>query len=261
MGIPVLMTAPRKRPIVTYSLVLINVVVFIIMYIDPSILLPGAKTIYDVQRSYALTPIAIVRGEHLWCLFTSMFIHADIPHLLGNMLFLFFFGGPVENAMGRRNYLIFYFTAGLAATMFHIMSISLIPQEYLLTKTLLNPWVTPALGASGAISGVMGAYLIYYPRTRITMIYPVFIIPLIFTLPAWAYVLIWFLYQLFMGLVSLIGVVSSIAYWAHIGGFITGVALAPIFMDPWIKNRIKIAKRFYRMLRMISDYYYDEEFY
>ena len=265
MGIPVSQTAPKRTPVVTLTLILVNVVLFILSYLYPSLLVPGATNVYEVQRRLAMIPIAIVRGERLWTLFTSMFMHADIIHLLGNMIFLFFFGGPVESAMGRKRFLAFYILSGLAADVFHLLSITFIPTRYLISGELVgNPWVTPTLGASGAISGVMGAYLIYYPRSRVTMIYPVWIIPFIFTLPAWAYILIWFTYQLVMGLISLLGFVSNIAFWAHIGGFLTGIALAPYFMDPFIKKQILFYKKTLGELITSTDYegfYEEEEFY
>ncbi len=265
MGIPVSITAPKKLPIVTLTLIIVNILVFITMYLKPSLLVPGSHSVLEVQRSLALVPIAIIRGEKLWTLFTSMFLHADILHLLGNMLFLFVFGGPVESAMGRKNFIIFYFLSGLSATLFHVLSISFIPSKYLFTGTVLNPWVTPTLGASGAISGVMGAYLVYYPKTRITLIYPIWIIPLFLVLPAWVYVLIWFIYQLLMGLVSFLGLITTIAYWAHVGGFITGFALAPIFLDPslkaWLRMRRELQERISKLYEDLTSYYYDEEFF
>lgn len=262
MGLPISISAPRKFPIVTITIISINILVFILIYLKPSILVPNVSSIFEAQVALAIIPAAIIRGEKLWTLITSLFVHADILHLLGNMLFLFIFGGPVESAMGSRRFLVFYFLAGLVAVVFHILSISLIPKEYLLNRAILNPWVTPTLGASGAISGVMGAYIIYYPRTRVTFIYPIFIIPLILYLPAWVYVMIWFIYQLLMGLITLLGIVTSVAYWAHIGGFIAGIALAPYFLDPRIKIWIRIRKTIWTyMYEDISHHYYDEEFF
>jgi membrane associated rhomboid family serine protease len=262
MGIPISITAPRKRPIVTTLLILANTVVFILMYIAPSLLAPGATSVEDVQRSLSLVPIAVVRGENLWTILTAMFLHANFLHLFFNMLFLFVFGAAVESATGSKRFLILYLLSGLAAYLFHIMSIALMPREYLLTRIILDPWITPVLGASGAISGVMGAYLIYYPRTRVTFIYPIFIIPLILYLPAWVYVLIWFFLQLVMGLMMFLGVFSSVAYWAHVGGFLAGVALAPYLLDPRIKLWIRIRRMLLRYRgRDIMDYYYDEEFF
>ncbi len=245
MGLPIGQTAPRRTPVVTLTLIAINVIVYIIMNTCPSLLVPGASSVYEVQRQLAMIPAAIVQGDRLWTLFTSMFVHADFLHLFGNMIFLFFFGASVENAMGKLRYLVFYFLCGLAAALFHILSISFIPAGYLIANIqVLNPWITPTLGASGAISGIMGAYLVYYPRARVVFMYPILIFPFIFALPAWAYILIWFTYQLFMGLITLMGFASSIAFWAHIGGFLAGIALAPVFLDPTIKEKTKIYREF-----------------
>ncbi|OYT40308.1 MAG: rhomboid family intramembrane serine protease, partial [Desulfurococcales archaeon ex4484_58] len=173
MFLPIRISAPHRTPYVTFTLIAINVIVFALIMTNPSSIVPGAIDYYDAQRRLAIVPASIVRGENLWTLITAMFVHADIFHLIGNMLFLFFFGGSVESAMGYRNYLVFYILCGLSATLFHILSITFVPTEYLFTTYTLNPWVTPVLGASGAISGVLGAYLIYYPRSRITFVYPV----------------------------------------------------------------------------------------
>ncbi len=260
--IPVHQTAPRRMPIVTITIIIINIIIYAWINLAPQTILPGVTSVYEVQRELSMIPIAIIRGEKLWTLFTAMFLHANIWHLLGNMIFLFFFGGPVESVMGRKRYLAFYLIGGLTADLFHIMSITLIPSQYLISgKVLFNPWVTPTLGASGAISAVMGAYLVFYPRSRITMVYPIWIIPLIFTLPAWAYILFWFLYQLIMGLITLLGFTSSVAFWAHIGGFISGIALAPYFMDPIIKRQVREYKKMIHEYTTMQEYYAEEEFY
>jgi len=261
MWIPLSTTAGRRRPVITLSLILLNTILFLIIYFQPSLIFPNIHTIYEAQLRLALIPVSILRGERLWTLLTHMFMHGDFLHLFGNMIFLFFFGAPVESAMGRRNFTIFYLLCGFAAVFYHMFSITLVPREYLLTQITLDPWITPVLGASGAISGIMAAYLIYYPRSRITTILPIWFIPLIFTLPAWAYVTIWFLLQLVMGLMTFAGFVSSIAYWAHIGGFLTGLVLAPVFLDPWIKERISLSRRYYSVYEYISDFYIDEEFF
>ncbi|MEM1878045.1 MAG: rhomboid family intramembrane serine protease, partial [Desulfurococcaceae archaeon] len=146
-------------------------------------------------------------------------------------------------------------------SLFHILSISIIPQEFILPYYSINPWVTPVIGASGAISGVLGAYLIYYPRSKMTVVYPIILIPLIITIPAWVYVLIWFTIQLFLGMLVLVGyVVSSIAYWAHIGGFLTGVALSPLFMSRVMKMRIKYLRMIEKFFREPLSLYVEEEF-
>ncbi len=241
MGVPILQTAPHRRPLATLTIILINFAVFLILLYDPSMLVPGASTTAEAQRELAMVPIEVVRGERPWTILSAMFVHADWAHIIFNMLFLFLFGGPVESAMGRGRYLVFYLLSGLFADLFHILSIAVIPPEYLASASgyVVNPWVTPTLGASGAISGVMAAYMIYYPRSKITAIYPIWIIPLILVLPAWAFILIWFIFQLFFGIISLLGVFSSVAFWAHIGGFLSGMAMAPVFLDPRLKALIK----------------------
>ncbi len=239
-GLPIHQSAPRRFPAATLLLIAVNVVVFILTYVSPGTLVPGAVSPDDVYSELGAVPIAVVRMDKPWTIITSMFLHADIYHIAGNMLFLYLFGGPVESAMGSRRFLVFYFVSGLFAEFFHIASIALIPEQWLLTRYGLSPWVIPTVGASGAISGVMGAYLLFYPRARLSLLYFIAIIPIFITLPAWAYILIWFILQLYMGLMVLAGYTSPVAFWAHIGGFLAGLALAPYFMDPYIKKAIKM---------------------
>lgn len=264
MGIPISQTAPQRRPVVTITLLLLNFIIFILLITDPQLLVPGATSTEEAQIELSMIPINIINGLKPWTVITAMFIHADWAHIIGNMLFLGIFGGPVESAMGRKRFIVFYLLGGLAADLFHILSITVIPRELLISgsRFILNPWVTPTLGASGAISAVLAAYLVYYPRSRITMIYPIWIIPVILVLPAWAYILLWFTLQLVMGLISLLGLFSSVAYWAHIGGFLAGMAMAPIFLDPRIKELIVEYKRYLeRYGETPSEPYISEEFY
>jgi len=240
-GVPIGVEGIRLRrvPKATILLIIVNIIIFFITNVSPSTLVPYALTPDDVYQELGAVPIAIVRGERLWTLFTSIFLHGDLYHLIGNMLFLYFFGLYVENAMGSGRYLLFYVISGLAAHLFHILSIMAIPREWLLTNYGYTPWIVPAIGASGAISGVMGAYLIYYPHSRLTLVYFFVFLPLFIPLPAWMYILFWFITQLALGLLVLAGYTySSIAFWAHIGGFIAGVALAQFFLDPRIKKYI-----------------------
>lgn len=237
-----------------------NVAVFILMHINPSMFL-NAFDLYDAQTRLAFTPVSIVRGDRLWTLLSSMFVHANVLHLVGNMIYLLFFGSAVESAMGSKRFLLFYILCGLSASLFHVLSISIVPIDYLLSRSILNPWITPVVGASGAISGVMGAYFIYYPRSRMTIAYPIIFIPFFFTVPSWVYVLSWFILQVFFGLMALTGVaVSSIAYWAHIGGFITGVALAPVMLSEVVKKRIRYMWILEEMMKTPSALYVEEDF-
>ncbi len=242
-GLPIHQSAPRRFPVITFLLIFINIVVFLLTYLAPSLLVPGALSPDDVYEELGAVPIAVVRLEKPWTILSSMFLHADIYHIAGNMLFLYLFGGPVESAMGSKRFLVFYLVSGLFAEFFHIASIALIPEEWLLTSYGLSPWVIPTVGASGAISGVMGAYLLFYPRAKLSLLYFIAIIPIFITLPAWAYILIWFIYQLVMGLMILAGYTSPVAFWAHIGGFLAGLALAPYFMDPDLKKLLRARVR------------------
>ncbi len=247
-GIPVGREAwfPFKHrfPIATTLLIIANTLVYIALVVDPRIILPYAYSREIVYRELGLVPIAIVRGEKLWTLVTSMFLHGDIYHLFGNMLFLYFFGAPVENAMGSKRFTVFYLLSGLTAHLFHIASITVMPKDYLFVKYTGSPWAIPSIGASGAISGVMGAYLVYYPRTRLLLVYFITIIPLFIPLPAWAYILLWFTTQLTMGLLVITGVAyTSIAFWAHIGGFIAGIAYSQFLLHPSVRKWIR-ARRY-----------------
>lgn len=148
-------------------------------------------------------------------LFTSMFLHGGWEHLLGNMLFLWVFGDNVEDAMGRLRYLVFYLVSGLAAAAAQIL---VTPDSSL-----------PSLGASGAISGVLGAYLVLYPRARVLTWVPVLIF-LVFRLPAVVFLGLWFFFQFVRGLAA-VGDASmgGVAWWAHIGGFVAGLVLVGVF--------------------------------
>jgi len=162
-----------------------------------------------------MVPYYVLRGERLHTLFTSMFLHADLWHLGGNMLFLYVFGDNVEDAFGHGRYLVFYFLSGMAANMAFIWT-QLLSYD---VGTLL----IPAIGASGAIAGVLGAYLILYPNARIlslVFIGWIFIVPV----PAVFFLGFWLVYQLLYGMLTLgVEAVSGIAYWAHIGGFMAGI--------------------------------------
>jgi membrane associated rhomboid family serine protease len=141
-----------------------------------------------------------------------MFLHAGIAHILGNMLFLWIFGDNVEDFYGHFTYLVFYLVCGVGAGLLHV---------------LFN-WnsMLPSLGASGAISGVMGAYLILYPRSRVLTLVFIFLIPI----PAVVILVLWFVMQFVSGVSSLgMGVASGgVAWWAHVGGFLLGMAITAI---------------------------------
>ena len=246
MAIPVGDENPRFEPaVINMTLIAVNFIVFLVGLSAPWILVPGAKTYEDVVMALGMVPAYVVAGERLYTLLTSMFLHGGWAHILGNMLYLYIFGDNVEAVMGRLRYLAFYIISGLGATLFHILSIAFMPPSALANSILtsgVSPWLIPAIGASGAISGVLGAYLLLFPTTTVRLVSFWGFIPIILGLPAYAYILIWFLYQLAMGLVvSLTGVTAGVAFWAHIGGFIVGMALTPIFVDKEKLRRLALA--------------------
>ncbi len=222
-----------KNPIVNTTLIGLNIAVFFIGLAAPYLLAPGAQTYSEVVARLGMTPARILEGEALHTIVTSMFLHAGFAHLFGNMLYLYIFGDNVEAVMGSGKYLIFYAASGVGATLFHLASIALMPSSMILNaafSTGINPWLIPAIGASGAISGVLGAYLVLFPTNEIRVITFWGYLPIPLRLPAALYIVIWFIYQLFMGLLEVFtGVQAGVAFWAHIGGFLTGIALLPLF--------------------------------
>ncbi|MGB9726032.1 MAG: rhomboid family intramembrane serine protease [Fervidicoccaceae archaeon] len=230
-----------ERPVVNQLLILINVGVFLAMYFWPKLFLPGATSIDDIINAYGFKPYFLVKGENLWTIFTAMFIHADFAHILGNMLYLYIFGDNIEAALGKLRYLVFYFLSGIGAVIFHVFSVwvSVDLSPLAAYGSLNNPWLVPAVGASGAISGVLGAYLIMYPAGTVRAVGLWFVVPILFKIPAIAFIGFWFIYQLVLAFFSILGPYVGIAFWAHVGGFITGIALVPILAD---KNRIKMLK-------------------
>jgi membrane associated rhomboid family serine protease len=171
----------------------------------------GMACVVDREPINILTPLI------------SMFLHGGWAHLLGNALFFWVFGRNVENAMGSVRFLAFYLICGLVAAAAQVMFEPSSP--------------IPTIGASGAISGVLGAYLIDFPRVRIKMLFWFIIFFKVFRIPAWAVLVYWFALQLFMAMPDLQNVNGSsggggIAVWAHIGGFIAGILLVRFFSDP-----------------------------
>ena len=148
-------------------------------------------------------------------IFTSMFLHGGWMHLIGNMWFLWLFGNNVEDSMGRGRFIVFYLLCGIAAAAAQVIAQ---PDS-----------AVPMVGASGAISGVMGAYIVLYPNVRVYTLIPLFIIFTTVALPAWVMLGYWMLLQIFGGLS---GQESGVAFWAHIGGFVAGVVLVKLFARP-----------------------------
>ncbi len=176
---------------------------------------PGLVCAVDAEPINWLTPL------------TSMFLHGSWGHILGNCLFLWIFGNNVEDSMGRFRFLVFYLLCGLAAAAAHVASGPASP--------------VPTVGASGAISGVLGAYLVLYPRVQVRVLVPIIIFFTVIRVPAFVVLLLWFVFQVIAGLPALStvdpDVSGGVAVWAHVGGFVTGVALVRLFRNPTLIQR------------------------
>ncbi|MEM2980088.1 MAG: rhomboid family intramembrane serine protease [Thermoproteota archaeon] len=197
---------PRySRPIVTYLLIGVNVGVFIIEWF---ILDEWGYELAILRYGFIPRVLTVNPADGVFRMFTSMFLHADPLHILGNMIFLYIFGDNVEDRMGHVKYFFLYLFFGVAASLMHY---AIDPAS-----------IIPAIGASGAISGVMGAYLVMFPYARVRVFYRFFLV----RLPAVFYLGFWFLMQL---VESMLPGYTGIAYWAHIGGFIAGMIVALLF--------------------------------
>jgi membrane associated rhomboid family serine protease len=217
-------------PVVTILLITINIAVWVLIQgagSEPSLsrsvcelgLIPG-ELLGRVAEGTALrlSPVStcVLGIERNWYTpLTSMFMHGGWMHLIGNMWFLWLFGNNVEDSMGRMPYLIFYLLCGLAAAT---------------AQTVVSPSsIVPMVGASGAISGVMGAYVILYPRVRVHMLVFLFVFITRIVVPAYLMLGYWFLLQLLGG--GLASGEGGVAFWAHVGGFLAGAGLIALFKD------------------------------
>lgn len=195
----------ERTPVVTYLLVAVNVAVFLAML--P--LLGDERALFEVYWRFGLVPARVTQGEGLLGIVTTMFLHGGLFHLGGNMLFLWIFGDNLEDKLGHLGFLMFYLVAGSGAALLQMLS---------------DPTSTvPLIGASGAIAGVMGGYLLLFPRARVDVIVVFIVFYRVVALPAWMMLGIWFAFQIFNGLSAPVGE-GGVAYWAHAGGFVVGLA-------------------------------------
>ena len=213
---------PTERyPMVTVFLIVINVLVFLYQLslgrgVERFLFQMGAIP-YEISHMVDLPPLALIPIP--LTLISAMFMHGGFMHLGGNMLYLWIFGDNVEDAMGRARFLLFYLICGVAASGLHI---AMDPGSKI-----------PMVGASGAIAGVLGAYLLLYPQARVyTLLFLFFFIQII-RLPALLVLGFWFFFQLLYGLPSLGGMSGGgVAWFAHIGGFLAGMILIKLFARP-----------------------------
>ena len=195
-----------RTPYVNYALIVANIGIFVATWnlqADP-------RALYAFYGDYALVPAFVSEGYGWSGFLTSMFLHGGLAHLGGNMLFLFIFGDNMEDEMGHLPYLGFYLAAGIGAGLAHYLAAPVSR--------------VPTIGASGAIAGVMGGYLLLFPRAKVDILIILVIIFRIIPLPAWIVLALWFGLQIFGGFGSAPDE-GGVAYWAHAGGFLIGMAL------------------------------------
>jgi membrane associated rhomboid family serine protease len=207
----------RNYPIVNVTLIAINVAIFLLQpanvrelqhFVLTYGLVPARYTVDTVSQYFTL-------GQQVISLFSFMFLHGGFWHLVGNMWFLYIFGDNVEDRLGPIRYLAFYLLCGWASALTHV---------FFNVQSQV-----PIIGASGAIAGVMGAYFILYPRSRVLTLIPIIIIPYFIEIPAYFFLAIWFAIQFFSATLS--GTIGGggIAWWAHVGGFVAGIIFLGLF--------------------------------
>jgi membrane associated rhomboid family serine protease len=182
------------------------------------------QTLSDRELALFVRVYGMVPASFTWSsVFTSMFLHGGWMHILGNMLFLWIFGDNVEDRLGHGRFVVFYLLCGMVAALAHVMS---------------EPGsLIPTIGASGAVAGVMGAYFVLYPHSRILTLLPLFIFWQVIEVPAVLFLGLWFALQLFSGVGTMLmatqgAPAGGIAFWAHVAGFVAGVVLVFAFRRP-----------------------------
>jgi membrane associated rhomboid family serine protease len=210
----------RRFPLVNWLLIVLNVLVFLYeISLSPSAL-------DQLTRTWGLVPTQLIaHPAATWVtIFTAMFLHGGWFHILSNMWVLFIFGDNIEDRLGPGRYLVFYLLCGVVAGLFE--------------SFVLQGSNVPMIGASGAIAGVLGAYLVLYPRARIASLVPILFIFTIIDIPAVIFLLFWFVSQLFSGWLTLQGSTGSgIAWWAHVGGFLFGMLAVSFFAQRGLYSR------------------------
>lgn len=202
----------RTTPVITIAIIVVNVLAFFYeIALDP------------YSRNHFIAVFGVIPARlQLTDLLTSMFLHGGWMHLIGNMWFLWIYGDNIEDILGPVQYIVFYLACGVAAAMTQVF---LTPDSRL-----------PTIGASGAIAGVMGAYLVKFPRSRIVTLLPLFIFWTTVEIPAFFILIYWFVIQLFSGATTIAShAQGGVAWFAHVGGFLTGILLIYVMKtsDPW----------------------------
>jgi membrane associated rhomboid family serine protease len=229
----------QTTPFVNYAIIALNIFVFVVLQglgsndqftysfsTVPAEILQGhdivtpARTVEYMGQRLTIPGLGPTPGSVYFTLFTSMFMHGGFAHIAGNMLFLFIFGDNIEDRLGHIKYLIFYLLCGVIASLSHVFATGVFADSQ-------SALLVPSLGASGAISGVLGGYILLHPKRRVTVI----LFRFLTDVPAYVAIGIWFVFQLVSGLGMLGGgsQQGGVAYAAHIGGFLAGLVLIKFF--------------------------------
>jgi membrane associated rhomboid family serine protease len=216
--IPLRDTQPSYTfPFITVALIMLNVAAFLYEY-----------SLDQYELNFFIAQYGVIPTRFQWMdVLTSIFLHGGWMHLIGNMWFLWIYGDNVEDVLGHAQYLLFYLLCGVAATLVHV--------------AFNSDSRVPSIGASGAIAGVMGAYVVKFPHSRITTLVPIFVFLTTLEIPAYIILLYWFVIQFFSGVGS-IGhshlSQGGVAWFAHVGGFLAGVVLILVMrtQDRWTSH-------------------------
>lgn len=215
-------TRSSRFPVVTVSIIILNLMIFLFESGLPE------PQLNALIYNFGLVPAYVQQTPFNFTVYipfvTSMFLHGSWMHVIGNMWMLWLFGDNVEDCMGRLKFLVFYLGTGVAAAMAHFYTD---PQSFM-----------PVVGASGAVAGIMGAYFLMFKKARVlTFIFPIFLI----TIPAWFFLGVWAVTQLWSGATALMhntGSSAQIAFWAHVGGFAAGMIFYRIFLKPGARQQL-----------------------
>lgn len=195
-----------RTPYVVFGLIAANILIFLAF----SGFVEGPREVFTFYSNWAIVPARVSDGNGFETLVTSMFLHGGFMHLAGNMLFLWIFGDNLEDEMGHVKFALFYLASGIGAGLIHVMAA---PHS-----------MVPTVGASGAIAGVMGGYLLLFPKARVDVLLILIVFFRVFPVPAWIMLLLWLGMQ-FIGGFGADPDTGGVAYWAHTGGFAVGLLL------------------------------------
>ncbi|MDW7675590.1 MAG: rhomboid family intramembrane serine protease [Bacillota bacterium] len=206
-------------PYVTVSLVAINTLIFIFQITlnerQLIILFNNLGVIPAIFTQFSIVQILLAGILPIGSLITSIFLHGSWLHLLGNMVYLWVFGDNVEDRLGHGGFFVFYLVAGVIGSLAHILA---------------NPMSSiPTIGASGSIAGILGAYLVFYPRAKVQALIPLIVIFTVTRIRAVYFLFIWFFIQVLNGITVMASGAQAVAWWAHIGGFLAGAIIAAYF--------------------------------